>query len=71
MKRFTVGSRVIEPTYGLGLVIAVEGAFTRIQFDESGVKKFQTSLARLERSAEPASGKSTKKVRRKRKTTKQ
>ena len=71
MKRFTVGSRVTEPTYGLGSVIAVEGAFTRIEFDESGVKKFLTRLSRLERSTEPASGKGKKKVRRKRKTTKQ
>lgn len=71
MKRFTVGSRVTEPTYGLGSVIAVEGAFTRIEFDESGVKKFLTRLSRLERSTEAASGKGKKKVRRKRKTTKQ
>ena len=54
MKRFDVGARVHEPTYGPGSVIAVEDAFTRIQFDDSTVRKFLTSLARLEASNEPA-----------------
>ena len=54
MKRFDVGSRVHEPTYGHGSVIAVEDAFTRIQFDDNTVKKFLTSLARIEPSSEPA-----------------
>ena len=54
MKRFDVGSRVHEPTYGHGSVIAVEDAFTRIQFDDSTVKKFLTSLAKIEPSSEPA-----------------
>src|ERR671915_536721 len=54
MKRFEVGARVVEPTYGLGSVIAVEDAYTRVQFDEHGVKKFLTSMSRLEPSDEPA-----------------
>ena len=54
MKRFEVGSRVVEPTYGLGSVIAVEDAYTRVQFDEHGVKKFLTSMSKLEPSDEPA-----------------
>ena len=54
MKRFEIGSRVVEPTYGLGSVIAIEDAYTRVQFDESGMKKFLTRLARLEPSDEPA-----------------
>ncbi|MDP6582124.1 MAG: hypothetical protein QF681_15835 [Vicinamibacterales bacterium] len=54
MKRFEVGSRVHEPTYGLGSVIAVEDAFTRIQFDDKTVRKFLTSLAKIEPSSEPA-----------------
>lgn len=69
MKRFEVGSRVVEPTYGLGSVIAVENGFTRIDFDEHGVKKFMTSLSQLEPSSEPAPAKA-KKTRRKRKTAK-
>ena len=66
MKRFEVGARVVEPTYGLGSVVAVEDAYTRVQFDEHGVKKFLTSMSqpRTERRAGPAglrSGKPRKK----------
>ena len=53
MKRFDVGARVVEPTYGLGSVVAVEDAYTRVQFDQHGVKKFLTSMSRLEPSDEP------------------
>lgn len=53
MKRFEVGARVVEPTYGHGSVVAVEDAYTRVQFDEHGVKKFLTSMSRLEPSDEP------------------
>ena len=53
-KRFDVGSRLSEPTYGLGSVIAVEDAYLRIDFDEHGVKKFLTSLATFVSSKEPA-----------------
>ena len=70
MKRFEVGARVVEPTYGLGSVVAVEDAYTRVQFDEHGVKKFLTSMSRLEPSTEPvpASARGPAKSRRKRKT---
>jgi len=53
-KRFEVGARVHEPTYGSGSVISVEDAYTRIQFDDNTVRKFLTSLARLEPTNEPA-----------------
>ena len=53
-KRFEVGARVHEPTYGTGSVIAIEDAFTRIQFDDNTVRKFLTSLAKLEPTNEPA-----------------
>ena len=53
MKRFEVGARVMEPTYGLGSVVAVEDAYTRIQFDQHGIKKFLTSMSKLEPSDEP------------------
>ena len=54
MKRFDIGARVHEPTYGLGSVIAVEDAFTRIQFDDNTVRKFLTSIAKIKPSNEPA-----------------
>jgi hypothetical protein len=71
MKRFEVGARVVEPTYGFGSVVSVEDAYTRVQFDEHGIKKFLTSMSRLEPSNEPvpASARNAK-PRRKRKTTK-
>ena len=67
MKRFEVGARVVEPTYGLGSVIAVEDAYTRAQLDEHGVKKFMTSMSKLEPSNEPVpAGLRTGKPRKKR-----
>lgn len=68
MKRFEVGTRVVEPTYGLGSIVAVEDAYLRVQFDENGVKKFLARLARLEPSSEPAPARARKS--RKRKTAK-
>lgn len=53
MKRFEVGARVVDPTYGFGSVVAVEDAYTRVQFDEHGEKKFLTNLSKLELSDEP------------------
>ena len=69
MKRFEVGTRVVEPTYGLGSIVAVEDGYLRVQFDESGVKKFLARLARLEHSSAPAPARAGK-SRRKRKTAK-
>ena len=70
MKRFEVGSRVVDPNYGPGSVIAVEDAYTRVQFDEHGIKKFLTAMSKLEPTDEPApaSAKGSAKPRRKRKT---
>ena len=66
MKRFEVGARVVEPTYGLGSVVAVEDAYTRVQFDDHGVKKFLTSMSKLEPSDEPVPAGARGKVRKKR-----
>jgi len=71
MKRFEVGARVVEPTYGLGSVVAVEDAYLRVQFDDHGVKKFLTSMSKLEPSDEPVSaGARSTKTRKKRVTKK-
>ena len=70
MKRFDVGSRVVEPTYGFGSVVAVEDNYTRVQFDEHGVKKFLTAMSRLEPSSEPLPPGMKAKVRKKRTTKK-
>ena len=70
MKRFEVGARVVEPTYGLGSVIAVEDAYTRVQFDDHGVKKFLTNMSKLEPSNEPMPAGARAKTRKKRVTKK-
>ena len=71
MKRFDVGARVVDPTYGNGVVVAVEDEYVRVQFDDHGVRKFLTSLSRLEPSDAPVpNARGDAKPRRKRKTTK-
>ena len=65
MKRFDVGDRVVEPTYGHGNVVSVEDEYMRIEFDEHGTKKFLISLAKLERSTEPGAKKKKKGTRKK------
>jgi hypothetical protein len=70
MKRFEVGARVVEPTYGLGSVVAVEDAYTRVQFDDHGVKKFLTSMSKLEPSDEPVPAGARGAKPRKKRTTK-
>ena len=71
MKRFDVGARVVDPSYGHGIIVAVEDEYVRVQFDEHGVRKFLTSLSRLEPSDAPVpSGRGDAKPRRKRKTAK-
>lgn len=47
MKPFALGDRIVEPTYGLGCVIAVEDAYTRVQFDDGAVRKFLTRASKL------------------------
>ena len=69
-KRFDVGARISEPTYGVGSVIAVEDAYTRIDFDEHGIKKFLTSLARFEHSNAPAPAGARRRKRKAAKTAK-
>ncbi len=70
MRRFDVGARVVDPAYGHGVVVAVEDEYVRVQFDEHGVKKFLTSLSRLEPSHAPAPAGSRGKSGRKRKAGK-
>lgn len=47
MKPFAPGDRIVEPTYGLGSVIAVEDAYTRVRFDDGAVRKFLTRASKL------------------------
>lgn len=71
MKRFEVGARVVDPSYGHGVIVAVEDEYVRVQFDEHGLKKFLSRLSHLEPSDAPMpSGAPGQKTRRKRKTSK-
>ncbi len=70
MKRFDIGARVHEPTYGFGSVIAIEDQFTRVQFDDHGIKKFQTNLSKLEPTGESVAVGKGGTVKRRRKATK-
>ena len=71
MKRFEAGARVVDPTYGHGIIVAVEDEYVRVQFDEHGTKKFLTRLSRLEPSDAPMpAGTGGDRPRRKRKAAK-
>ena len=50
MKLFTVGDRVLQPTYGTGTITLANEYHTVVEFDEHGTRTFQTSLVRLEKS---------------------
>jgi hypothetical protein len=51
---FAVNDRVSHSEYGLGRISEVNPRHTTIIFDQAGVKKFLTSMVRLERSDAPA-----------------
>jgi hypothetical protein len=50
---FSVDDRITSPAYGEGTVRAVDEKFTTIEFDDSGKRRFLTSLVKLERSDSP------------------
>lgn len=48
MKLFAVGDRVSQATYGAGTITLVNEHHTVVDFDEHGIRRFVTSLVRLE-----------------------
>jgi hypothetical protein len=50
---FSIDDRISNPAYGEGTVRAVDEKYTTIEFDESGTRRFLTSLVKLERSESP------------------
>lgn len=50
---FRKDDRVSHSRFGPGVVVEVDARYTRIQFDEEGVRKFLTTLVQLERSELP------------------
>ncbi len=53
MKDFQKDDRVSHSRFGPGVIVAIDGHYTTIEFDESGVRKFVTALVQLERSDLP------------------
>lgn len=57
---FAVNDRVNHAEHGLGKITEVNPRYTTISFDTAGVRKFVTSMVRLERSDAPAPAKPAK-----------
>jgi hypothetical protein len=53
MASFRKDDRVSHARFGPGVVVEVDARYTLIAFDEEGVRKFLTTLVRLERSELP------------------
>jgi hypothetical protein len=54
---FSANDRVLHSVYGLGTVREVNERHTTIVFDDSGTRKFVTSVVKLEHSSTPAPAK--------------
>jgi hypothetical protein len=57
---FAVNDRVNHSGYGLGKITEVNPRHTTISFDLAGIRKFVTSMVRLERSDAPAPPKASR-----------
>ena len=57
---FAVNDRVIHSEHGLGKITEVNPRHTTISFDLAGIRKFVTSMVRLERSDAPAPPKASR-----------
>lgn len=53
MRAFQKDDRVSHSRFGPGVVVAIDAHYTTIAFDESGLRKFVTTLVQLERSDLP------------------
>jgi hypothetical protein len=57
---FAVNDRVNHSEHGLGKITEVNPRHTTISFDHAGIRKFVTSMVRLERSDAPAPSKASR-----------
>jgi hypothetical protein len=53
MQNFRKGDRVVQAQFGPGVVLDVNPQYTDVAFDGGGVRRFVTTLVRLERSTRP------------------
>jgi hypothetical protein len=65
--KICTGDRVEQPTYGVGDVIDVSGAYVTIAFDDGGIRKFVTARVQLQSSTIPRPSKPASTVRARRK----
>ena len=65
MARYTVGARVSQDQYGPGTIIESNEHHTVIDFDEHGVRRFVTTMVKLESSTVAAPVKAKGRARRK------
>ena len=54
VRLFAKGDRVAQPQYGSGTVTDANDRHIVIDFDEHGVRRFATSMVKLEPSSQPA-----------------
>lgn len=57
---FAVNDRVNHSEHGLGRITEVNPRHTTISFDTAGIRKFVTSMVRLERSDAPVPSKASR-----------
>ena len=65
VRGYTIGDRVSQPQYGNGTIRLVDEYNTVIDFDDHGIRRFSTSMVKLERSSTVEPGKPPKRTRKK------
>ena len=65
VRGYAIGDRVLQPQYGTGTIRLVDEYHTVIDFDEHGIRRFSTSMVKLERSSTVEPGKPPKRTRKK------
>jgi hypothetical protein len=58
LQTYSPKDRISHSVFGLGTVVEIDERYTKIDFDESGTRKFVTSMVELEPSDTPAPAKS-------------
>jgi len=65
VRGYAIGDRVSQPQYGNGTIRLVDEHHTVIDFDEHGLRRFSTSIVKLERSSTVEPDKPQKRTRKK------
>jgi hypothetical protein len=65
---FSPDDRIDHPTFGLGTIVEIDERRTTITFDESGTRKFVTSMVKLAPTDTPAPAKAAPRKKRARRS---